>query len=270
MNRFLLLMIFFAQLTIVAQQNLKGILLDSVDSKPIEFANIGLIGKNVGTVTNDKGEFNLLVPDSLISEKTKISIIGYKTRIVSTADLVKMSVIKLSRDLTTLAEVEVRPKKTKNKILGNETKTNGVRGGFKRNSLGSEMAIKLNIKHKDTQLRKFMININANTIGLPVFRFNVYSVGKDGMPNENLLKQNILIEPKNPLGLVELDLVPFDIILNEDVFISMEWIKDLGDAKAITFSTKLVGNSTYFRQTSQGKWEKISPIGIGLFVEVAY
>jgi len=115
-----------------------------------------------------------------------------------------------------------------------------------------------------------MVNINRNTLGLPIFRFNVYSVGKDGMPAENLLKQNILIEPKEKTGLIELDLIPFGIILNTDIFIAIEWIKDLGNVSGLEFSTKLVGSATYFRQASQGQWEKVSPIGVGLHVEVGY
>ncbi|MGZ3899877.1 MAG: hypothetical protein ACXVNQ_05955, partial [Bacteroidia bacterium] len=50
---------FFSQITC------KGVLLDSATLKPIEFANIGIVGKGIGTVTNEKGEYLFVVPDSL-------------------------------------------------------------------------------------------------------------------------------------------------------------------------------------------------------------
>ena len=70
--------------------------------------------------------------------------------------------------------------------------------------------------------------------------------------------------------MIELDLTPYNLYVDDDVFISIEWIKDLGDVKGLYFSAKLVGASpTYFRQASQGDWHKIA-VGVGLNAEVAY
>jgi hypothetical protein len=104
----------------------------------------------------------------------------------------------------------------------------------------------------------------------PIFRVNVYAKAADGMPGENILKQNIIIEPKDTVGMVEVDLKPYLVFVSDDVFVTLEWIKDLGNATGLYFSTKLVGSATYFRTTSQAKWEKVSPVGVGLHVEVGY
>jgi hypothetical protein len=69
-------------------------------------------------------------------------------------------------------------------------------------------------------------------------------------------------------GLIEFDLTPYNIFVDKDVFVALEWIKDLGDAKGLMFSTQLSG-PTWFRHTSQDKWEKVVP-GLGLYVEAAY
>ncbi|MES2679977.1 MAG: carboxypeptidase-like regulatory domain-containing protein [Bacteroidota bacterium] len=247
-----------------------GILLDSLAKTPVEFANVGIIGKGFGTVTNDKGEFSLAIPDSLLNETIRVSMLGYKTKVYKARAAKAGITIYLAEDANALNEVVVQVKKTKIKMLGNDTKTKHVLGGFKKNSLGSELAIRLNIKNPQTQLRRFLVNINANSLGLPVFRFNLYNVDGNGMPKENILKQNIIIEPKQKTGLIELDLQPYNIYVDDDVFISIEWIKDLGDVKGLSFSTKLVGSTTYYRLASQDQWHKISPVGIGLHAEVAY
>lgn len=252
------------------QQTVKNILKDEATKEPVEFANIGIIGKGVGTVTDEKGEFNLSIPDSLAGEKVRISRIGYKTKEMSVSEFQKQAGFTLAQSVTSLNEVAVSAKKMKIKIVGSETKTKSVSAGFKKNNLGAELAIRINVKSPNTQLRKFFINIVSNNIGIPLFRFNVYTVSKDGRPGENILTQNILFEPKEKTGLAELDLMPYNIYVNDDVFIAIEWVKDLGDVKGLNFSTKLVGGPTYHRQASQDKWDKLPSFGVGLHAEIGY
>jgi hypothetical protein len=255
--------------SLFSQKKCQGILIDSTTAQPIEFANIGIVGKGFGTVTNEQGEFNFTVPDSLMNAPIKISMIGYRSKTLSLSKLSGLEKIKLSQLATNLNEVAVSVKKTKVKILGNDTKTTSMTAGFTKNTLGAELAIKLNIKHPKTHLRKFYLNIANNSIEKPIFRFNVYNKDEHGLPKDNILTQSIIIEFKEKTGLIELDLTPYNLYVDDDVFISVEWIKDLGDVKGLFFSTKLVGSPTYFRQASQDKWAKI-PIGVGLYAEVAY
>lgn len=264
-----ILLLFFESFN--AQVVCRGVLIDSLSKAPLEFANIGVVGKGIGSVSNEKGEFEFKVPDSLAMVPVKISLIGYKSLAVKVSELQAGKPILLPPVSIRLDEVQVNPKKIKIKVLGNETTSKSVSGGFKSNLLGAEMGVRLNIKHPDTYLRTLKFHINSNTLGkTPVFRVNIYSKGSDGMPDENILKQNIIIEPKDTVGLVVIDLKPYMVFVSEDVFVSIEWIKDLGNAKGLYFSTKLVGSATYFRTTSQAKWEKASPIGVGLHVEVGY
>ena len=253
-----------------AQQPLKGQLVDESTKEPVEFANIGFIGKGIGTVTDEKGAFSLLIPDSLSGEKLRVSRIGYKTRELGVKEFERQPVVYLAQVSTNLNEVAVSAKKLKIKIVGNDTKTRSVTAGFTRNNLGAELAVKLNIKHPNTQLRRFFINIASNAIDTPLFRLNVYNLDKQGKPNENILHHNIVFQPKVKTGLVELDLMAYNIYVNEDVFIAIEWVKDLGDVKGLSFSSKLIGSQTYYRQASQDKWEKLPSIGIGLHAEIGY
>lgn len=259
--------VFFA----FGQTTLKGRLLDSLTQLPVEFANIGLIGKGVGTVSNENGDYEFVVPDSLMQENIRISIIGYVNKTFSTYELRKKNTILLKQSATNLSEVTVSAKKTKFKKLGHETQTKAVSAGFTKNNLGAELAVKLNIKHPQTQIRKFYCNVNKNTLNkLPIFRINIYNATKNGYPGENILKQNIIVEPKEMTGLIEIDLTPYNLIVDEDAFVSLEWIKDLGDVKGLYFSAKLVGGATYYRLASQDQWRKEAPVGIGLYAEVAY
>lgn len=261
----------FVLTSFFSQKKIQCVMLDSLTKQPIEYANIGIVGKNIGTVSNEKGEFTLVIPDSLLNQSIKISMIGYKAKTYSAINLEKQNTVFLSQASTVLNEVKVSAKKSKFKILGNDTKSTSVSAGFTKNNLGAEIGLKLNIKHPQTHILKLMFNISSNSINqLPLFRCNIYNLDKKGFPKDNILTQNIIIEPKEMTGFVEVDLSSYQIFVSEDVIISIEWIKDLGDAKGLSFSTKLIGTGTYFRQTSQDKWEKVNSIGVGLHAQVSY
>ena len=56
-----------------SQENvIKGIISDSLKN-PIQYANVGILNKPVGTVTNELGEFILNIDNSYISDTLKIS-----------------------------------------------------------------------------------------------------------------------------------------------------------------------------------------------------
>lgn len=79
MRKLSLLSVFliFSGLTTFAQTGHKflveSILLDSIENTAVSYANIGISGKNIGTVSNIDGLFDLSIPDSLTDEKTSIS-----------------------------------------------------------------------------------------------------------------------------------------------------------------------------------------------------
>ncbi len=255
---------------LTAQQNIKCILLDSASGKAIEFANVGILNKGIGTVSNEKGEFNLTVPDSLKKHLVKISMIGYRAKTLFVEDLQNKSTLYLSAVNFNLNEVVVTSKKTKIKIIGNNTRTKSVSAGFTSNNLGTELAVKLNIKHPGTQIRKFFVNINSKDTINPIFRLNLYKVAKQGGPGENILNQNIIIPVKSMPSFIEVDLMPYGIYVDEDVYISIEWIKEISKGNTVMFSAKLIGSQTYYKNASQDKWEKLPSVGIGLHAEVGY
>ena len=141
--------------------------------------------------------------------------------------------------------------------------------GFTSNKLGCELGVKLNIKHKETQLKKLSFNIVSNVYDSLIFRVNIYKKDADGQPGENLLTKSLFVSPQAQTGLVEVDLSKLYLFVDDDVFVTIEWIKDYGDTKGLYFSCQLFGN-TWYREASQDKWNHLSAIGVGLFVDVQY
>lgn len=241
----------------------------------LQYVNIGIIAKNIGTVTNEEGEFKIELNPSFDKDSIRVSMIGFKSKIYKVSDFKKMFdarkvLIELKEDSFLLHEVVIREsKKTKTKILGNTTETKNVIAGFGSNQLGTEVGIRIKIRKSPTRLKKFNTYIVNNAYDTLVFRINVYNI-KNEMPDQKLLKENIIITTTIKSGKLTIDLTPYNIIVFGDFVISLEWIKDLGNTNELQFSASILRGNIYFRKTSDCNWIKESIIGIGFNVEAEY
>ena len=79
--QFALLPLFLFYITTCFSQDkiqLSGKITDKKTNKEIEFANVGIAGKSIGTISNEDGEFELLVSKNLANYNLQVSYIGYK------------------------------------------------------------------------------------------------------------------------------------------------------------------------------------------------
>ena len=77
MRTLLFCFLFTISYSLTGQTILKGKLIDAETSSPLSYVNIGVIGKNVGTVSAFDGSFGLSVASKYDSDLLRISIIGY-------------------------------------------------------------------------------------------------------------------------------------------------------------------------------------------------
>jgi len=253
-------------------QEISGRVLDNVSEQNLAYVNIGVIGKNVGTVTNQDGTFSIDLMDEYDQDTIRISLIGYLSLEYKVMDFKKLindsPIIHLEPRSFEIEEVVVSGKKLKTKILGNKTTSRKMSGGFESDDLGSEVGVPVKIKRKPTYIKKFFASIVESKYDTLKFRLNLYSL-KNKMPDQPLLNENIIISTTMETGLFEVDLTEYNIVVQDDFFVSLEWIEDLGE-DGLQFSMSLLGNPVIHRKTSQGNWEKIGMVGIGFAVEVSY
>ncbi len=82
--------------------------IDKQTGKPVPFANIGVLGKSIGTVSNIHGEFVLKVPSHMSADSLGISFIGYKTYMESLRQAAKHDIFELQQDYIPIQEVIIR------------------------------------------------------------------------------------------------------------------------------------------------------------------
>ncbi|MCK0159449.1 carboxypeptidase-like regulatory domain-containing protein [Allomuricauda sp. F6463D] len=256
-----------------SQETYNGSIVDKNSKEVLPYVNIGVVGKNIGTVSNNNGDFQIELNEKYDNDTLKISIIGYKSLIFKVSNfkniILKNPTLQLEEEITELQEVVVSSRKLKEKILGNKTTSKKISGGFSSNHLGNEIGIKIKIKKSPTYIKDFNVFIIKNEYDSIKFRLNFYDL-KDGLPNKSLLKDNIIIVSQIKEGKLTVDLSDYDIVVYEDFFVSLEWIENLGDKDGLKFSSGFLGSPIIIRSTSQDDWQKIGAISVGFNVTAKY
>ncbi len=239
--------------------------MDSDSRKAIEFVNIGIVGKNIGTVSNTNGIFKISVDKDMDLDTILFSAIGYEPRLSKIADLRvrRGNKIYLKKKAYDISEVVIKPRNFTEKTLGVLDTNNKLIAGFKDNLLGYECGIRVDIK-KSAILKQLKINISTCTYDSIFYRLNVYSAEED-MTFTNILKEPIYLKMSKDTLNNELviNLEPYNIVVDGNFLVSLEHVKDLGEGELYFYTG--TRRLTYFKITSQGNWQ-FSPVPICISV----
>jgi hypothetical protein len=266
-------LIFFFFISIANAQIINGKVIDS-ESNPVGYVNIGIVGKNIGTVSDENGNFTLELKDQNNNDTLKFSMIGFISLEFNIGKFKrqhsneKIIQITLNKSITTLSEVTVRPKKYVTKIVGNTANSVRFTMGFQSNDLGNELGTVMKIKKSHTFIENVNFNIAVNNYDSVTFRLNIYKM-ENGFPAENILKEPIFVTIVGNTRTLSIDLKKYNLIVEDDFFVSLEWIKQL-KGEGLFFCGGVYNADSYTRFTSQGNWEKINYFGLGFYTTVTY
>ncbi len=265
--------LYLMPLLCLSQTTLSGQTIHAKTQKPIPFVNIGVVYENIGTVSDAKGFFRLSIEKSLSStDSIKISSVGYKTLKFSATSFPEIlsntsHQISLEEDIRLLHEIIVDGTTMKTKVRGNKTRSKLMRAHIGSNALGSELGVKINLKNRPAFLESFHTYILNNTFDSVTFRLNIYSK-EDGLPKENILQESILVKTAIKEGPLKVDLSGYNIFLDEDFIITLEWIAKYPKEGAgfLGFPVGLLNSAIIARLASQGEWRKYKGFGVGFYV----
>ncbi|AMM51642.1 hypothetical protein TH61_11295 [Rufibacter sp. DG15C] len=260
---------------------LSGTILDADTQKPIAYASVGVLNEAIGTISSDKGTFTLTIPSNQKDKTLRVSAIGFEAQELKIQELLSGGTslkITLKAQPVELAEVQVKAKNWKTKELG------GNAGPFTlfhhafvnstlplTQNLGKEVGLYIGTENKATFLSKLNFCLTTNQFDEVKFRVNLYAV-QAGQPTQSLTPQDIIITVKNKQrGWIQADLEPYNLYLNQDFVISLEWIdcQPKQQTGGLTLAASMPGFQTSFhKRASQDKWARITKVGMGLNVEV--
>jgi len=255
-------------------QTFSGQIIDAKTNTSLAYVNIGVVGKNIGTVSSPDGTFSLGLSPNLDPAELKISMVGYESLSFSVSEFKKKikdnPKISLSPTSVELDEVVVMPKFTETIILGNTTTSTNFSAGFSIDSLGKEAGVKIKLKKKyrPAQILKFRTSIASSDYDTIRFRLNFYDL-KRGKPTEKIVQENIIVTSTVKSGVIEVDLEDYQILVEDDFCVTLEWIENLW-GKNLNFSSRLGGAKFIYRHTSHGTWQDFRIFSLGFNVELGY
>lgn len=258
---------FYCSLSFSQEIEIKGTVTDNLNV-PIEYANIGVLNKPNGTVSNLEGKFNLEVENTDVEDTIRVSCLGYKSEDILFKDLIKNPMIldiKLQRQVEQLNEVALNSKKIKTYSEG-KLKTNTSQQVIfsmpnqENQNLGSEVGRKFKLGDETPSLlTEFKFFIKDNNFESVKFRINIYGI-EDGKPFKKINTENIFASAgKNFTDWVVVDLTPFNIVVNDEVIVvAVEWIahSEKGDTLNLPIIIPSFGSTHYYKLGSQNSWEK--------------
>jgi CarboxypepD_reg-like domain len=260
--------------TAVFGQKIEGQVVESGHNKPIAFVNVGIFKKNRGTVTNERGRFQLDVSGLAETDTLRFSIIGFAPRDLSIQTVRELCATNCNIELTAknydLKEAVIISKKYKMRTVGNDISNKRISAGSVSDSLlGHEFGVLIEIKKRPAVVDEIILHINKCTFDTVFLRLNIFKTA-DKKPTENLMPQPVYVHftsAEAKAGPVRIDVSKYGVEVFDDFLVSFEIVKNLG-AGELTLSAGLLKDRTFFRRTSQAEWETSKMLGISIAARI--
>lgn len=250
---------------------LTGQLQDQRTHLPLPFVSLGVKGKNVGTVADEKGHFSLRIPANLASDSLTFSAIGYQTQAFAIAQLATAppQTFLLLEKSKVLQEVEVRARAAKMRRIGTTTHNPLLWGNVQQKETHDivEFAKFIPLANIPSELRQAHIFLRRPTVDTVTFRLNFYRAGPD-RPAERLVERSILVRTAIHNGWLTIDLAPYALTLQTDFYLSFEFLPDKQlPAPAFSYGAQL-GGAALVRTSSLGTWKREPGASLTAYVTV--
>jgi hypothetical protein len=254
-------------------QTITGKVINELDGRPIEYVNIGIVEMAIGTITNEKGDFKLDTKGQPIDSKVRISMVGFQTQTFTIDGLIKNSnPIKLKEQTYTIPEVVVKPKGVIRKVgTTSSTRGSGVCGwGGTQFGSGHELGTKIDLGKIPVMLKSLHVKLYEQSFDSTLLRLHIRNIADD-FPNNELLKENVIINMSEKSGWVEFDISKYNIVLSGEIALSLEWLKVYGENENrlikmsnskeptanVLFNKRNNAGIEYVRKGSEAKWNKL-------------
>lgn len=209
---------------------LRGKVVEGKTGKPIPFVNIGVFEKNIGTLSDPDGSFELIIPSQYARDSVIFSSIGFnKKKLPVPQESAKPLTVELVESSDVLHEVVVMARKSANK-----TRRLGWMGGndgilpFDTVQGGGAVALLVKSPAIPFRIEKLQVRLLYNSKDTCKLRLHFYaydSIRK--VPSAEFLSQEVMLKETKRFGWMRFDLADYQIVLTERYFlIGFEWIDD--------------------------------------------
>ncbi len=275
MRLFIISIIISSTFLVQAQTIINGTIVNE-DGEPLSYCKVGIDKTSIGTLSSEEGTFSISIPVKYESDSLKVSFVGYEDLFIS----IESSIPKEDQMFTLIEkdyDLDAVIVSVGDEYIDGKDKTNTARNtnfsipNVENKNLGSEIGRLFKID-KPVELEKMSVFVDYNDYEEVKLRLNVYSV-HDKRPKENILKEDIYVSFGKTTGEWKtIDLSDYDIILSQNVIITLEWIESSEEGKVFRLPIIIpsIGSTHYYRFGSQGEWKKFGSMSTAMTIEGTY
>ncbi|MFC0605232.1 carboxypeptidase-like regulatory domain-containing protein [Winogradskyella pulchriflava] len=227
----------------------EGFALDKVTKKPIPYVNISIIDSQIGTSSNEDGSYSLQIKKEDLNKTVKLSSLGYKDTMFVVKSLLKLKALFLQSKVEQLDEVVISEKFEEEFLEINPIKKNeivGGIGGMREHPYIFALYIPFDSLFSKTEYinkAKILLNKTSPLGGSQSmsskFRFRMFAVGKDSLPENDLISKNIIVETTKKQRQVDIDLSELNLVFpREGVYVAIEWLYITTNAYKFSYTKK--------------------------------
>ncbi|WP_400077796.1 carboxypeptidase-like regulatory domain-containing protein [Winogradskyella sp. R77965] len=246
----------------------KGLVLDKVTKEPIPYVNISILDSQIGTSSDEDGNYSLTIEDADLNKRVNLSSLGYQDTTLVISKFLKIEKISLQPLVEQLDEVVISEKFENDFLEINPIRKKDILGGFggfKNHPYIFALYIPFEVSYQKTEyLNQVKIHLNKKDLGRKSMpsksRLRLYSVGIDSFPGKDLITKSLIIETTKKQREVIVDVSEYDIVFPESgIFVALEWLHIPFNAYNFTY-TKGKGITkkkyTEIRYAPRLSWQK--------------
>lgn len=248
------------------REYVSGYVIDASNAAPLHYANVGVMGKNRGTVSDAAGRFRLRTTNLSQQDTVAISHVGYQTLFVTVDRLMETAASGPFRlepaDIQMETILVTSSQRWKTERFGSRGVNPIAFGVVQSADLTdiAECAQRMHFPEQGARVQSFNIYLREVHTDSATFRLNFYRY--DGKPlAERAFDSELLFRRKINRGWLRLDLSEYDIWLRGDILATIEFLPDPEQLEAVSFYyggvvRRKSSGISYKRTSSHGIWEK--------------
>ena len=248
----------------------KGVVKDSLTSNPISYVSIWVENENIGTTSEENGEFSINVNDK--NKNLIFSALGFKKKTVKVGEV---NVVNLAPMALDLPEVMISNRKDKKQVeIG---RRRGVAEAFDNGPRMDAKFFPFLPDYKKTRWIKSAAIFTDSRIDEATIKLHLYELDENGFPGEEMLTKDLIVPIKRGISKTQVDLTDFNLEMPKNgIFVVVEKLlieknklkKNIKDQNTnttrvqITYSPLVLYNSVekeFLFSFSGGKWHKLTP-----------
>lgn len=267
MKQITVLFLFFS--TFVSAQT-KGVVVDE-NNKPIPYVSIWVENENIGTTSEENGQFEIHVSDK--NKNLIFSSLGFEKKIIKAADAKEVVLKPTAYDLKEI--VVSNRKQTKETEIG-QSKTEILQAFDNGPKIDAKFFPYRPAYNKTRFIKQISILTDSNIDNASI-KIHLYSVDANGFPGDELLEKDFIVSLKKGVVKQKIDVSDFNLMMPKNgIFVAYEKLlitnnrieKKSTDANTklvktqITFAPLVLYNFVerdFFFTFSGGKWNKQVP-----------